>query len=217
MAEQTAEKTEKKQSIFKNPIVRNSIIIVIGIIIAAGLIYWQQSTTEVSIPNSAIAAPEIDLSPTVPGTLQAVYVNEGDQVLPNTVVAEVGNELVKSTIDGLIVTVNNQIGTVFQPGQTVVAMVDPTQLRVVGQLDENKGLDRIQVGQAANFTVDAFGSKVYHGVVDEVSPTAQAAGAAFNISDQRQTQIFDVKVRFDVSEYPELKNGMSAKITVFTK
>lgn len=208
---------EKKKSILSNPIVRNSAIVVLGVIIAAGLVYWQKSTTQVSIPNSAIAAPEINLSPTAAGTLQAVYVNEGDEVPANTVVAEVGNELVKSTVDGLIVTVNNQIGTVFQPGQTVVTMVDPTQLRVVGQLDENKGLASIQVGQAANFTVDAFGSKVYHGVVDEVSPTAQAAGAAFNISDQRQTQIFDVKVRFDPTAYPELKNGMSAKITVYTK
>jgi hypothetical protein len=53
------------------------------------------------------------------------------------------------------------------------------------------------------------------GIVDEVSPTSRASDVVFNISDQRPTNQFDVKVRFDPSEYPELKNGMSARIWVY--
>jgi multidrug resistance efflux pump len=96
-------------------------------------------------------------------------------------------------------------------------MVDPTQLRVVGTIDENKGLDRIRVGQPATFTVDAFGSKQYVGIVDEISPTANSSDVVFNISNERETQQFNVKVRFDHTQYPELKNGMSAKLTIFIK
>ena len=51
------------------------------------------------------------------------------------------------------------IGKTFNPGQAVVSMIDPAQLRVVGTIDENKGLNEIHVGQLASFTVDAFGSK----------------------------------------------------------
>jgi multidrug resistance efflux pump len=218
MEQQTEQATvQKKPSIFANPILRNVGIVVVALIIAGGGLYYETSSTKVSIDNSTISAPVISLSPTVAGDLKAVYVNEGDEVPANTVVAQVGNELLKTQVAGLITQVNRQIGTSFNPGTAVVTMVDPTQLRVVGQLDENKGLDRIQVGQPATFTVDAFGGKTYQGVVDEVSPSAESTSVVFNISDQRATQIFDVKVRFDSTQYPELKNGMSAKITVVTK
>ena len=43
-------------------------------------------------------------------------------------------------------------------------MVDPTQLRVVGHLDENKGLNEVQVGDVAKFTVDTFSANTYYGV-----------------------------------------------------
>jgi multidrug resistance efflux pump len=71
-------------------------------------------------------------------------------------------------------------------------------------------------GQKATFSVDAFPGKVYVGVVESIGQTADDTGIVFSISDKRPTKAFDVKVRFDVTKYPELKNGMSAKITVYT-
>jgi multidrug resistance efflux pump len=216
--EQTAtEVTKKKNGILSNPIFRNIGVVVVAIIVAGVLVYWHSASSTVSITNSTVSASQIDISPSAAGVLKAVYVNEGDEILANTVVAQVGDELLKSQIAGLVTTVNKQIGTTFNPGQAVVSMIDPTQLRIVGQLEENKGLDKIKVGQPATFTVDTFGSKTYQGIVDEVSPTAESSSVVFNISDQRQTQIFDIKVRFNPDQYPELKNGMSAKITVYTK
>ena len=111
--------------------------------------------------------------------------------------------------------VNNIIGAQIAPGQTVVEMIDPTQLRVVGKIDENKGLSQIQVGDPATFTVDAFGGKSFTGVVDEIAPTSNQSDVVFNISDQREIQQFDVKVRYDISAYPQLKNGMSARIWIY--
>ena len=63
--------------------------------------------------------------------------------------------------------------------------------------------------------MDAFGSQVFKGVVDEVSPTSNQSDVVFNISDQRPTNQFAVKVRFDPAQYPQLKNGMSAKVWVY--
>jgi len=65
------------------------------------------------------------------------------------------------------------------------------------------------------FTVDAFGSQQFSGVVDEIAPTSNQSAVVFNISDSRQTQQFDIKVRFDTSEYPDLRNGMSARMTIY--
>ena len=67
------------------------------------------------------------------------------------------------------------------------------------------------------FKVDAFGSKKYYGVVDEISPTSKESGIAFNISDKRETKEFNISVRFDNAAYNELKNGMSAKIWIYKK
>ena len=160
-------------------------------------------------------APQIDLAPTVAGVLQDVYVHEGDEVTANAAVALVGKQLVKAKVSGLIITVHNDIGKIFNPGEAVVSMIQPDELRVVGQIDEDKGLSNIRVGERAVFTVDAFGSKEYQGVVDEVSPTSRSSDVVFNISDQRQINQFNVKVRFDIGAYPELKNGMSARIWVY--
>jgi hypothetical protein len=64
--------------------------------------------------------------------------------------------------------------------------------------------------------VDAFGSQQFSGVIDEVAPTSNASGVVFNISSARETQQFDVKARFDATKYPQLKNGMSARMWVYT-
>ena len=191
-------------------------IVVIGGV-GAGLYYYVSSKT-VNIDLSQIQAPLINLSPANSGVLQAMYVNPGDMVTANEPIALVGNQVVEAQTAGEIVTTNNNIGQYMNTmtGQgTVATMIDPTQLRVVGNLDENKGLDNIQVGDSATFTVDAFSGQTFKGVVDEVAPTSEQSSVVFNISDQRPTNQFAVYVRFDPTLYPQLKNGMSAKIWVY--
>lgn len=190
------------------------IVIAIGAGIGAYLLVNNKS---VYIENSTIEAPEIDLAPTTPGVLQDMYVKAGDAVTANEVVARVGDELLQTKIAGIVTKADATIGQQYAAGQTVVAMIDPTALRVVGQIDENKGLSRIAVGQYVVFTADAFGSEKFTGVVDEVSPESQTSDVVFQISDAREEQIFDVKARFDTTQYPDLKNGMSAKMWVYAK
>ncbi len=190
---------------------------VLIIIIAVIAAYIISGSNVISIDTASISAPLINLSPTTSGNLNAVYVNEGDILPANTPVALVGTEVVKTTVAGLVVQVNDTVGAQINPGQAVVEMIDPTQLRVVGRIDETKGLSKIQIGDPVTFTVDAFGSKSFSGVVDEIAPTSNESGIVFNISDQRQTQQFDIKARFDITTYSQLKNGMSARMWVHTK
>ncbi len=191
-------------------------IVVVGVV--GGGLYWYVSNKTVYIDQSQIQAPVISLSPVNSGVLEAVYVNVGDTVAMNEPVAQVGDEIVKAKTAGVIVSVNKDFGqymNVMTGAGTVATMIDPTQLRVVGNLDENKGLADVKVGDPATFTVDAFGGQVFKGVVDEVSPTAESGSVVFNISDQRPTNQFAVYVRFDTAKYPQLKNGMSARIWVY--
>jgi len=180
-------------------------------------VYWEVSSRLVFIDKSAIQAPVISLSPTAAGQLQAVFVSAGDMVTANQPIVRVGDDVVEARTGGEVISVDRNIGESENPGQSVVAtMIDPTQLRVVGHLDENKGLADIKIGDVAKFTVDAFGSKEYAGVVDEVGHSSQLSVTS-NIFNQRPVNEFNIYVRFDPERYPELKNGMSARIWIFTK
>ncbi len=197
-------------------------IVLIGVIsaviiagIGAGLVYWRVVSGRIVIDNSMISAPQVDLSAKTAGTLEEVFVNKGDEVLANTVLARVGNELIKAQTNGLIIDVKKDIGQSFNPGTAVVSMIDPNELRVVGQIDENKGLADILVGQPATFTVDAFGGQKFTGIVDEINSTSNSSGVVFSISDKREIKKFDVKIRFNALAHPEFKNGMSAKIIIY--
>ncbi len=188
-------------------------VIVLGGV--AGLSYWLVSMGRIYTDKAVVSASITSISPSAPGTLEEVYVNVGDIVGPDTVVARVGNELLKTTASSIITDTDTAIGTVVAPGTAVVKVVDPGDLRVVAHIDEDKGLSSIRVGEQTVFTVDAFGSRKFQGIVDEISPTARQEDIVFNISDKRQTNQFDVKIRFDVNAYPMIRNGMSAKVWIY--
>ena len=188
-----------------------------AIAIIIGSLYLFLSSGRIYIENCFVEAPIINLSSKNGGTLEKIYVSEGDTVKADQIVAEVGQELVKATDPGVIVAADNNIGQFMAPGAPVISMIQPTELSIVARIDEDKGLKDIQVGQSVFFVVDAYGSKKYQGIVDEVSAQSRQSDVVFNISNQRQVKQFNVKIRFDSSAYPELKNGMSAKAWIFIK
>ena len=209
------EETQKAKNILSHPWAK----ILLGVIILAvigGGIYIFVTRNDVYTDNATIAAPEIGLSPSNAGVLKEVMVKEGDTVIFNQTVARVGDELVKSNISGTVIDVNNQVGAIFNPGEAVVTVINPKDLRVEAKIDETKGLSQIQVGQPATFTVDAYGSKKFEGTVDSISPTALQSQVVFSVSDKREVRQFIVKIKYDQMQYPELLNGMSAKVTIDT-
>jgi len=188
--------------------------LLIVVIAIGGFAYWQYHSTRILIDKAQITAPEIDLGPSAPGVLQEVFVRVGDEVPADTVVARVDNQSIKTKVGGLVISVQKDVGKRFNPGEAVVSLIDPRELRVVGRIQEDEGLKDVRVGQPVSFTVDAFGSRVFYGTVDAVAPTSNESGIVFNISDKRETREFNVSVRYDLTTYPELRNGMSAKIIV---
>lgn len=216
----TEEKQVLKEIKSEEKNIKNILITIVLVVLAVagvvgGITYWQMAQKRVYIEKGQVYATKINLSPKNAGLLEEVYVNEGDQVLADTVVARVGNELVKTKVAGTIAVVNKNFGTIVAPGTAVVSMINNDDLRVVGRLGEDKGLKDVSVGQQAVFTVDAFGSKKFFGVVDEISSVSRDSDIVFSISDKREVREFDVKVRFDTTTYPELKSGMSAKVWVY--
>ena len=211
------EQTNTKISPLKKPGVQSAVGIIAIFAMLGGYMFWYSNKNTILIENSHIEAPIISLSGSTSGTLNTLYVKEGQVIQTNTPVALVGTNIVTSKESGIILNTKNNIGEFFNPGQTVVSMIHPEDMRVIGTIDENKGLDEIHAGQKVTFTIDTFGNKIYAGEIESISNTSNDTGVLFSISDKRPTKKFDVKVVFNTKDYPEIKNGMSAKITVYTK
>jgi multidrug efflux pump subunit AcrA (membrane-fusion protein) len=208
------------QKIKNSPIALGVIALVVLAASVAGLTYLQNEQSRVYVEKSEITAPIISLGPRLaptspPAILDEVLVKEGDTVTKNKIVARLRDgSVIRAGADGIVLSVKNVPGQAVGNQDSIVKIIDPREMRVVGRVEENKGLTDLRVGQKVTFTVDAFPSKEYQGVVDIISPTARSSDIVFSISDKREQRQFDVKVKYDIYAYPELKNGMSAKMWI---
>jgi multidrug resistance efflux pump len=204
-----------RQRMRENPTTVRIIVALAALGLFGGLLYWQSLQGRVYIENAQIQAPVITVSPSAAGFLDRLYVDEGEYVGRNQVLAKVGDELLKARTAGLVIRTQNTPGQMVTPQDAIVEMIDPGELKVVGAVEEDKGLSDISVGQRVVFTVDAFGSRQYEGYVESIATTALQPDIVFSISNTRQERSFNVKAGFDSDLHPELKNGMSARMWVY--
>lgn len=191
-------------------------IILFGLIFG-GAFFYLKKTGKIAIENSLVDSQIIPIAPATPGKLKTVYVNEGQKVKKGDVLAVVGSEVLRAYTDGIIISTSKQFGALISAQNPPIQMLNPYDMRISGTIDENKGLNEIKVGQVVSFTIDALPDKTFWGYVDEISPSAKQTQLTFSISSERPTQQFLVLARFNSLAYPEIKNGMSAKMTVYTK
>lgn len=197
------------------------IIVAVGIFVLILLIgfyvYIQKITDRIFIDKSVIQAPVITISSSTQGKVQEIDVKEGQTVVSGDTLAVVGSETLRAQTDGLIILASDLTGSTVNQATQLIQMIRPINIRVVGTIDEDKGLNKIHVGQVVSFTVDALPGKTYWGFVDEISPSAIAPAFTLSSSTERSTQQFSVYAKFDTTSYPDIKNGMSAKMVVYTK
>jgi multidrug resistance efflux pump len=174
-------------------------------------------TGRVFIDHSLIQSPVITVSPSLSGKVLEINVKEGEVVASGDTLAVVGSETLRASTDGLVIAASDLTGSTVNPQTALIQMIRPVNMRVAGTIDEDKGLSAIKVGQVVSFTIDALPGKTYWGYVDEISPSAVAPAFSFSTSTERPTQQFTVYAKFDSGATPVIKNGMSAKMTVFTK
>lgn len=191
--------------------------IILFIIIAGSYFFFQKTTGRVYIDHSQIQAPVIIVSPSTSGKIQEIDVKEGQTVEIGDTLAVVGSETLRASTDGLIISASDLTGSAVNQQTPLIQLIRPVNMRVTGIIDEDKGLNNIHVGQVVSFTVDALPGKTFWGYVDEISPSAMASAFSFSTSTERPTQQFTVYAKFDSTKYPAIKNGMSAKMTVYTK
>jgi hypothetical protein len=99
--------TIKRESILKKPVTQSIIGIVLMFIFLGVYLFWQANHGTIFIENSEISAPIINLSGTTAGTLNALYVNEGNTISADTPVALVGTDIVAAKQSGIITSVQS--------------------------------------------------------------------------------------------------------------
>ena len=198
----------------RHPLLTEITIVIVLAAIAGGYLYLQDIESKIYIEKAEISAPLISLSAPAYGQIGKFYVQEGDRVSKGQRLALVGNDTVYAGTAGLVLWVKNTPGQMTGPGDPIVKMIDTSELRVVGRIQEDKGLRDVHPGQRVVFTVDAFGDRKYEAVVDSVALSARTQDIVFSISDKREPREFEVKALFDSNAYSELKNGMSARMWV---
>jgi multidrug resistance efflux pump len=187
------------------------------ILLFGSYIYFQKTTGRIFIDNSTIQSPVITVSPSALGKVTEIDVKEGQFVQTGDALAVVGSETLRADTDGLIVSAADLTGSTVNQTTQLIQMIRPVNMRVTGSIDENKGLKDVRVGQVVSFTVDALPGNTYWGYVDEISPSAVVPTFSFSTSSERPTQQFTIYAKFNSTLYPAIKNGMSAKMVVYTK
>jgi HlyD family secretion protein len=112
--------------------------------------------------------------------------------------------------DGLVQTVSVRTGDLVAPGKIVVTMLESSQLWVKVYVPETD-LASVRIGQLARVDVDTFRRQPFTGHVREISSQAEFLPRNIQTRDDRQHQVFGVKVYVDNSD-GALKSGMSATV-----
>jgi multidrug resistance efflux pump len=205
-------------TLFKNKVFLKTIGGILLLIIVIGTFFaYQLLTDRIFIDHSLIQAPVITVSPSTAGKVLEIAVKEGQIIESGDVLAIVGSETLRADTDGLVIMASDLTGSTVNQATQLIQMIRLINMRVIGTVDENKGLNKIKVGQVVSFTIDALPGNKYWGYVDEISPSANAQAFTFSSSTERPTQQFSIYAKFDSTKYPNIKNGMSAKMVVYTK
>ena len=128
---------------------------------------------------------------------------------------------VVSPVNGTVGSKTVEAGQRLQPGQPLLAVVEP-DIWVVANYKETQ-LDHMREGQAVEIKLDSFPDKVFHGHLQSISP---ASGAQFSLLPPdnatgnfvKIVQRVPVKIIFDADSIrgyeKRIAPGLSAVVTV---
>jgi len=111
------------------------------------------------------------------------------------------NTILRSPINGIVTARNYDVGDMYAMAQPLFVVQDITPVRMTINVSESK-FSQIKKGMEVEITTEAYGDKVFKGIVDLVYPTINS-----------KTHTFPVEITFANSN-EELRPGMFARVTV---
>jgi len=190
---------------------------------AAGAYYVEQNAagSRSFIYSGTIEATLIHLSSSVGGTVENVYVKEGNPVKAGGVLMDLysgaksnqvtsSNEKIVSPINGVVLEVLFQPGETATPGANLVVVSNLDELTLTVYVPEDR-YGVIMLGQVYPVTVDSFPGQSFNGTVAYISDQAEFTPRNVQTTDSRKATVFAIKLDLDPTG-GLLKPGMPADV-----
>lgn len=216
-APQTKDDASKAPSKTKNRIMG---IIAVVILVAVGIsffVFWQQGKY-FKTENAKVTTELYKVTPSVPGRLIKLTVQEGSRVKANEVIGRVENGgYLKSPIDGEIIKVDGTLNEMVAP-TNVVAVVADTENMYIGANIEETDIGKIKEGQDVIVQLDAFPGKKFTGTVSSIDKLTQTALTGNQLSFStggtytKVTQLIPVQIK--LRDQVELQSYIGTNATV---
>ena len=206
-------------------------IIVVTICILAGtFIYFSYTKSYfVKTNNASVQYNMVTIAPKISGEILDIKVKQGDYVHKGDVIMElnptipdssqIDNSYIRSTIDGLVLKILGTPGQLAAAGQTITYLAHGSEVFVISNIDE-KDINKIEIGQDVDITIDQFGNQKFYGKVVEVG---SATLSAFSIVPSassgtfvKTTQHVPVKIQF-IDQFDNLLVGANATVSIHLK
>jgi HlyD family secretion protein len=122
--------------------------------------------------------------------------------------AAIGNAVIASPIDGVVLEKNLEIGEIAFPGTPVLTVADIKDTWIKIYVSEPQ-LGLVKLGQKAIITVDSFPDRKFPGTVVSISNRAEFTPKTIQTKDERVKLMFAVKISVP-NQDQSLKPGMPA-------
>ncbi len=112
--------------------------------------------------------------------------------------------------NGVVEVVSIRPGDLVPPGKIVLSMLESSQLWVKIYIPETE-VGAVKLNQSASVEVDSYPGRKFSGSVQEIASQAEFLPRNVQTRDDREHQVFAVKVRIDNAD-GVVKSGMSATV-----
>lgn len=194
--------------------------------------YWYQNTHYVATEDARVDGNIVKVSPQVSGQIIELPVEESMNLQQGDVMGRLSDvtlapgtnldlTVIKAPISGTVIKKIAHVGEIAAPGSPVAMMVDPNNLYITANIEEND-LYKINVGQAVEYTIDSFPGMSFKGKVVSI---AEAANSVFSLLPQQSssnsftkvTQRVPVKINIADYQNKRLLPGMNAIVKIHLK
>lgn len=119
---------------------------------------------------------------------------------------QIGDTVVASPVDGVVLVKSAEVGEVLAAGTTVVTIGDIEHPWLRAYINETD-LGRVKLGQPAMLTTDSFPGKTYPGRVSFISSEAEFTPKQIQTREERVKLVYRIKIDVD-NQHRELKSNM---------
>ena len=164
--------------------------------------------TNLSLAQAHLAAAQAEPSPEQLAAAQAQV--DTAQASLEVIQAQMDKLVLKSPIDGIVVSKSVEPGEVVLPGASLMTLARLDELTITVYISEDR-YGEIILGQHAEVTVDSFPGEIFDGVVIYIADQAEFTPRNVQTAEGRRTTVFAIKLAVEDTQR-KLKPGMPADV-----